>query len=154
MDRIDTLQGGWDKNEVALMSRAFTDMSALFEMHDNVKRMLPDFESYQDPVAYFNAKDLAEEGGGLDRQTEKVLNDLDALVNTLDAKRKSLPQDMLRSFDSLRFLVLYLGSALVLIGSIVAILLVRGIVTAGPPAAVHPFGAGPWRVPTFTDHTP
>jgi hypothetical protein len=38
MDRIDTLQGGWDKNEVALMSRAFTDMSALFEMHDNVKR--------------------------------------------------------------------------------------------------------------------
>jgi hypothetical protein len=25
--------------------------------------MLPDFESYQDPVAYFNAKDLAEEGG-------------------------------------------------------------------------------------------
>lgn len=128
MDRIDTLQGGWDKNEVALMSRAFTDMSALFEMHDNVKRMLPDFESYQDPVAYFNAKDLAEEGGGLDRQTEKVLNDLDALVNTLDAKRKSLRQDMLRSFDSLRFLVLYLGSALVLIGSIVAILLVRGIV--------------------------
>jgi hypothetical protein len=122
MDRIDTLQGGWDKNEVALMSRAFADMSALFEMHDNVKRMLPDFESYQDPVAYFNAKDLAEEGGGLDRQTEKVLNDLDALVNTLDAKRKSLRQDMIRSFDSLRFLVLYFGSALVLIGSIVAIL--------------------------------
>ena len=127
MDRIDTLQGGWDKNEVALMSRAFADMNTLFEMHDNVKRLLPDFESYQDPVAYFNAKDLAEEGGALDRQTEKVLNDLDALANALDGKRKSLRLDMIRSFDSLRFLVLYLGSALVIIGSIVAILLVRGI---------------------------
>ncbi|MGV9011101.1 MAG: SpoIIE family protein phosphatase [Flavobacteriales bacterium] len=127
MDRIDTLQGGWDKNEVALMSRAFADMNTLFEMHDNVKRLLPDFESYQDPVAYFNAKDLAEEGGALDRQTEKVLNDLDALANALDGKRKTLRLDMIRSFDSLRFLVLYLGSALVIIGSIVAILLVRGI---------------------------
>ncbi|MFZ1659848.1 MAG: SpoIIE family protein phosphatase, partial [Flavobacteriales bacterium] len=128
MDRIDTLQGGWDKNEVALMSRAFADMSTLFEMHDNVKRLLPDFESYQDPVAYFNAKDLAEEGGALDRQTEKVLNDLDALANALDAKRKTLRMEMIRSFDSLRFLVLYLGSALVLIGSIIAILMVRSIV--------------------------
>ena len=35
---------------------------------------------------------------------------------------------MLRSFNSLKFFVLYLGTALVVIGSIVAILLVRGIV--------------------------
>lgn len=127
MDRIDTLQAGWDKKEVAMMNRSFGDMSTLFEMHDNVKRLLPSFESYQDPVAYFNAKDLAEEGGGLDKQTEKVLADLDDLLKSLESKRQSLRLEMLRSFDSLRFIVLYVGTTLVLVGCILAFLLIRGI---------------------------
>ena len=128
MDRIDTLQAGWDKNEVALMNRSFGDMHTLFEMHENVKRLLPTFESYQDPVAYFNAKDIAEEGGGLDTETAKVLKDLDELLTALNNKRQDLRQGMIRSLDSLRFIVLYLGSALVVVGFILAFLLVRGIV--------------------------
>ncbi len=128
IDRIDTLQAFWDKDEVASMSRAFQDMSVLFAMHDSVKRMLPTFESYKDPVAYFNARDLAEEGGALDLQTDKVLADLDGLLDKQSHKREALREGMLRSFNSLKFFVLYLGSALVVIGSIVAVLLVRGIV--------------------------
>ncbi len=128
IDRIDTLQSAWDKDEVASMSRAFQDMSVLFAMHDSVKRMLPTFESYKDPVAYFNARDLAEEGGVLDAQTDKVLDDLDVLLNEQGRKREALRDGMIRSFNSLKFFVLYLGSALVVIGSIMAFLLVRGIV--------------------------
>src|SRR5690606_28481050 len=50
MDRIDTLQAFWDKEDVASMGRVFQDMSNLFALHDSVKRMLPTFESYKDPV--------------------------------------------------------------------------------------------------------
>lgn len=128
IDRIDTLQAWWDKDEVASMSRAFQDMSVLFALHDSVKRMLPSFESYKDPVAYFNARTLAEEGGVLDEQTNKVLGHLDALLEQQGSKREALREGMLRSFNSLQFFVLYLGSALVVVGSVVAILLVRGIV--------------------------
>lgn len=128
IDRIDTLQSAWDKDEVASMSRAFQDMSVLFAMHDSVKRMLPTFESYKDPVAYFNARDLAEEGGALDTQTDKVLDDLDVLLEEQGRKREALRDGMIRSLNSLKFFVLYLGSALVIIGSIMAFLLVRGIV--------------------------
>lgn len=128
MDRIDTLQASWDKDEVASMSRAFDDMHALFALHDSVKRMLPSFESYKDPVAYFKARDLAEEGGVLDARTDKVLNDLDGLLDAQNRKMQALRANMIRTLDSLRFFVLYLGSALVLIGAIMAILLVRGIV--------------------------
>jgi serine phosphatase RsbU (regulator of sigma subunit) len=110
------------------MSRAFHDMSVLFAMHDSVKHMLPSFESYKDPVAYFNARDLAEEGGALDQQTEKVLADLDVLLEEQGRKREALRDGMIRSFNSLKFFVFYLGMALVVIGTIVAILLVRGIV--------------------------
>ena len=128
IDRIDTLQSSWGKEDVASMSRAFQDMSVLFAMHDSVKRMLPTFESYKDPVAYFNARDLAEEGGALDVQTDKVLEDLDVLLEDQGDKREALRDGMIRSLNSLKFFVLYLGSALVVIGSIMAFLLVRGIV--------------------------
>ncbi|MEO5584808.1 MAG: SpoIIE family protein phosphatase [Flavobacteriales bacterium] len=128
IDRIDTLQSSWGKEDVASMSRAFQDMSILFAMHDSVKRMLPTFESYKDPVAYFNARDLAEEGGALDVQTDKVLEDLDVLLEEQGRKREALRDGMIRSLNSLKFFVLYLGSALVVIGSIMAFLLVRGIV--------------------------
>ncbi len=128
IDRIDTLQSSWGKEDVASMSRAFQDMSVLFAMHDSVKRMLPTFESYKDPVAYFNARDLAEEGGALDVQTDKVLEDLDVLLEEQGRKREALRDGMIRSLNSLKFFVLYLGSALVVIGSIMAFLLVRGIV--------------------------
>ena len=128
IDRIDTLQSAWGKDEVASMSRTFQDMSVLFAMHDSVKRMLPTFESYKDPVAYFNARDLAEEGGSLDMQTDKVLDDLDVILEEQGRKREALREGMIRSLNSLKFFVLYLGSALVVIGSIMAFLLVRGIV--------------------------
>lgn len=128
IDRIDTLQANWDKDEVAAMARAFQDMSVLFALQDSVKHLLPTFESYADPVAYFNARDIAEEGSLLDEQTDKVLDDLDALLNVQAHKRDALRDNMIHSLDSLRFFVLYLGSALVLIGSLFAFFLVRGIV--------------------------
>ncbi|HRN35923.1 MAG TPA: SpoIIE family protein phosphatase [Flavobacteriales bacterium] len=128
LDRIDTLQEAWDKDEVALMSRTFHDMSGLFALHDSVKHMLPTFESYKDPVAYFNASDRAEEGGALDVQTDKVLADLDALLDGQGRKREALRDGMIRSLNSLRFFVLYLGSALVIIGTVIGILMGKGIV--------------------------
>src|SRR5690606_5327490 len=100
----------------------------LFALHDSVKRMLPTFESYKDPVAYFNARDMAEEGGIIDAQTNKVLNDLDGLLEAQSRKRQALRGGMVRTLDSVKFFVLYLGSALVVVGAILAFLLVRGIV--------------------------
>ena len=128
LDRIDTLQAFWDKDDVASMGRAFMDMKVLFALQDSVKRMLPIFESYKDPVAYFNARDLAEEGGVLDVQTDKVLDDLDVILDAQSRKRKALSAGMIRTLDSLKFFVLYLGSALVLIGAVMAFFLIRGIV--------------------------
>ncbi len=127
MDQIDTLEAGWDKADVGMMNKTFTDMSVLFALHDSVKALLPSFESYKDPVAFFNAKDLAEEGGPLDVQSNKVLQDLSDLLIVQEAKRQTLRSGIIHGFDSLKFFVLYLGSALVLVGALLAFLIVRGI---------------------------
>jgi hypothetical protein len=49
-------------------------------MHGNIKEMLPNMESYSDPLIFLERNDLAEEGGPLDEQTDKVLGDLDVLL--------------------------------------------------------------------------
>lgn len=128
LDRIDTLSGHWDRHEVARLTEIYAELDRLFAMHGRVKQILPSMESYQDPMIWLERNELAEEGGVLDEQTELVLSELDGLLELQERKRMELGGGMLRSFDSLKFFVLYLGLALVAIGAVVALLIVRGIV--------------------------
>ena len=98
--------------------------------------------------------DLAEEGGPLDEQTKKVLDDLDVLLAMQEAKRRQLSGGMMRSFDSLKFFVLYLGMALVAVG------IIRGLPhrarhrqtrARAPRHAAH---IGPRCVPSCPDRQP
>lgn len=128
MDRIDTLSAGWEKEEVALLNKCFGEMDKLFLMHDRIKEILPSLQSYKDPMVWMERSEMAEEGGPLDQQNRILLTDVDQLLRMQEAKRQSLSGGMIRSFDSLKFFVLYLGSGLVVVGIIVAFLIVRGIV--------------------------
>jgi len=129
LDRLDTLMADWDAQEVARMNRIAGEMRTLYDLHDRIKVLLPDLESYSDPFIHMERNDLAEEGGPLDQQMDRVLAELDALLGMQEQKRKDLGGSMIRSFDSLKFFVLYLGIALVVVGLVVAFLIIRGIVT-------------------------
>ncbi len=129
LDRIDTLMGSWDHEEVALMNGIGAEMDAMFSMHERIKQMLPSLESYSDPFIHMERNDMAEEGGPLDQQHQRVLDELDRLLRLQESKRQELGGGMIRSFDSLKFFVLYMGIALVVIGVLVALFIVKGIVT-------------------------
>lgn len=129
LDRIDTLMGEWEHQEVALMGQITVEMRDLFDLHDTIKVLLPSLESYSDPFIHMQRNDIAEEGGPLDKQTQVVLADLDRLLEMQETKRVELGGGMIRSFDSLKFFVLYMGIGLVLIGALAAFLIIRGIVT-------------------------
>lgn len=129
LDRVDTLMANWRHEEVALMGQITVEMRALFDIHDRIKVLLPSLESYSDPIIHMERNDLAEEGGALDQSMKRVLDDLDRLIEMQESKRKMLGGSMIRSFDSLKFFVLYMGIALVVIGAIAAFFIVRGIVT-------------------------
>jgi len=129
LDRIDTLMADWQHEEVALMGQITVEMRELFDLHDRIKVLLPSLESYSDPIIHMERNDIAEEGGPLDQSTQKVLNDLDRLLGMQEGKRVALGGGMIRSFDSLKFFVLYMGIGLVLIGTVAAFFIVRGIVS-------------------------
>lgn len=128
LDRIDTLMGRWKPDEVAIMSGVSIRLEELFRLHDQVKEMLPNLESYRDPFVHMQRTELAEEGGPIDVQTGKVLGELDRLLELQETKRVQLGGGMIKSFDSLKFFVLYMGLGLVVIGIIVAFLIIRDIV--------------------------
>jgi serine phosphatase RsbU (regulator of sigma subunit) len=128
LDRIDTLMGEWEHEEVALMGQITVEMRSLFDLHDRIKSLLPNLESYSDPFIHMERNDIAEEGGPLDQHTQKVLAELDRLLEMQESKRVALGGGMIRSFDSLKFIVLYMGIALVIIGTIAAFFIVRDIV--------------------------
>lgn len=128
IDRIDTLSADWTKEEVALLTKCYEEMDRLFVMHDRIKAILPSIESYKDVEVWMERSELAEERGPLDEQTQVLLVDVDKLLSLQEAKRQSLSGGMIRSFDSLKFFVLYLGTGLVVVGIVVAFLIVRGIV--------------------------
>jgi len=128
LDRIDTLSAGWDREEVALLNRCFDEMEQLFALERRVREILPELGSYKDPLVWIERNELAEEGGPLDQRTNQLLADVDKLLALQEAKRQDLSGGMIRSFDSLKFFVLYLGSGLVIVGVVVAILIVRSIV--------------------------
>ncbi|MDX9751648.1 MAG: HAMP domain-containing protein, partial [Flavobacteriales bacterium] len=129
MDRVDTLMAYWEPEEVALMGRVIGEMDGMLAQHEQIRRMLPSLESYSDPILHMQRSEMAEEGGMLDEQNEAVLAGLDHLLDMLEDKRRQLSGGMIRSFNSLRFFVLYLGLALVVVGTVVAFVIVRGIVS-------------------------
>lgn len=128
LDQIDTLMGSWGPDEVAIMSNVSARLEEMFALHDRVKAMLPSLESYNDPFLHMERTSLAEEGGPLDQQHALVVAELDRLLAMQERKRLELGGGMLRSFDSLKFFVLYLGLGLVVIGAVVALLIIRDIV--------------------------
>ena len=128
LDQIDTLMSRWTPEEVAIMTQVHKELNELMKLHDQVKEMLPSLESYNDPFVHMDRTSLAEEDGPIDQQTNKVLAELDRLLQLHEDKRRELGGSMIRSFDSLKFFVLYMGLALVVVGIGVAILIIRGIV--------------------------
>ncbi|QQR88070.1 MAG: SpoIIE family protein phosphatase [Flavobacteriales bacterium] len=128
LDRIDTLTANWSADEVAMFNSTTVEMEKLFAMHDRIKEMLPAMESYTDPLIFLERNDLAEEGGPLDQQSQIVQDRLDELLDRQESQRLELSNGMIKSFDDLKFFVLYLGLGLVLVGTLVAFFIVRGIV--------------------------
>jgi serine phosphatase RsbU (regulator of sigma subunit) len=129
LDQIDTLMADWEQEEVALMGQITVEMRELFDLHERIKVLLPSLESYSDPFIHMERNDIAEEGGPLDQSMQKVLADLDRLLEMQEGKRMALGSGMIRSFDSLKFFVLYMGIGLVVVGAVAAFFIVRGIVT-------------------------
>lgn len=126
--RVKGLAIQWDKEDQKKIKLVITKLSELFELHQEVIVLLPDFGSYEDPMNVFPAKFYLEDGGDIYVKTAEILFELDDLIRSQKFNTGNATENMQASFGDLKWLTRWLGIALVIFGVLVAFYTTRTIV--------------------------
>ncbi|MEQ9353156.1 MAG: SpoIIE family protein phosphatase [Vicingaceae bacterium] len=121
----------WNPDQQDSLMELFKSIDALFEQQSmDVIDPLQSFDDYQDnPFAVLNAQTSIEEGGDIDVKTKGVLDEINELIKKQKEVTLNANEEMFSSFEILKFLVQYLGIALIIIGIIIAVYTTRTIVS-------------------------
>ena len=126
--RVKTLAIKWDKEDQKKIKIVITKLSELFELHQEVIMLLPDFDSYEDPMNVFPAKFYLGDDGDIYVKTSEILFELNDLINKQKHNTVQVTGSMQTSFSDLKWLTRWLGIALVIFGVLVAFYTTRTIV--------------------------
>lgn len=125
---IDSLSFHWSENERRQKEKIYSELDKLFELYEQVQRTLVDMKSYDMPFARFAMGELVEEGGSIDQQSQKVITELNLLIQD---QRVNITKDsvsMIDSFNKLETYLIILGFGLFIAGLIIAYFTVKSIV--------------------------
>ena len=126
--RIKELSPNWDKRDQEKITKVFANMEQLFELHEEVKMLLPDWDSYEDAESKFLANFMVGDDGDIYTKTNEILYQLNDLIDNQKFESTSVTESMQSSFSFLKQLFKILGIALVIGGVLIAIFTTRTIV--------------------------
>lgn len=126
--RIKELAIHWPEKDQKKIKSVFKNLNELFELQEEVKFLLPDWDSYEDPQAKFLANFMVGDGGDIYMKTNEILFQLNDLIANQKFQSDEVTQTMLSSFSFLKQLFRILGFALVAGGILIAIFTTRTIV--------------------------
>lgn len=124
---IITLSKTWHQEEKNAVDKIFGQVESLFQSHDEVMKALNSFESYEDPISTFTARNNVEEGD-VDSKTKAILEELFQLITLQQEHAKRVSGEMLGSFNLLQTVVRSLGLTLIIGGIMIAFFTVKTIV--------------------------
>jgi serine phosphatase RsbU (regulator of sigma subunit)/HAMP domain-containing protein len=128
LNRIDTVSVKWSAEHRALKLRLFHQVNLLLNAYQEVRDLLPTFNSYTDPIGQMSAESYFIEGGtipdalNLSRKELSVLTGDQRMAMSLEIER------MNDSFRRLSMLLFYFGLGVIVIGVISAILTSQSII--------------------------
>jgi serine phosphatase RsbU (regulator of sigma subunit)/HAMP domain-containing protein len=135
-DSLNTLSSEWtarEKEDIELsrkelLQKIFDEIEGLFRVHETIRNSLSSFDSYQVPSKRLMVLPKVESGGEVHRQTKNIVQHLDDLIQRQKNMTRDVRGEMIASFDTLQFLVRYVGIGLSIAGLLIAIFTVRSIV--------------------------
>jgi serine phosphatase RsbU (regulator of sigma subunit)/HAMP domain-containing protein len=125
---IKKLAVNWTEDDQEKIDQVFVSLHELFDLHNEVKLLLPDWASYEDSQNKFLANFLIGDDGDIYLKTSEILFQLDDLISNQKFQTGEVTEDMQESFSSLQWLSKWLGIALVIFGVLVAFYTTRTIV--------------------------
>lgn len=127
-ERLDSLSSNWNPKNRKLYLDICYSIDTLFSMHKNMMSQLNTFESYDDPMVFFDARMQVEEQGEVTQRTNDIMEKLSVLVESQEEIARKANREMLSSFDWFARFVLILGIIVSGSGIIIAFFTIRAIV--------------------------
>ena len=125
-ERLDSLKKSWqDTTQVARLDSIYSVFEAVLRSEKEVMGKMITFENYEDPEIKFEASgaidsDVLPKSAWVIRKTDELLADKIKEAQQADAS-------LLSSFNTLRFIIISLGLAVILVGVVAALLITRSI---------------------------
>ena len=82
---LKNMEFAWDENATIQLDSLQNDLDYLFIAYNEIMRLLPDFSSYDNPIAMMDAEYYALEGSSLPLFTQRIRDRLDKLTKSQNA---------------------------------------------------------------------
>lgn len=113
---LKNMEDAWDNNATVHLDSLQNDIDYLFIAYNEIMRLLPDFSSYDNPIAMMDAEYYALEGSSLPLFTKRIRARLDKLTDAQNSsllastsRMEQLGDDLSKYAGSVALLVLILG---------------------------------------------
>ncbi|MDG1674237.1 MAG: HAMP domain-containing protein, partial [Flavobacteriales bacterium] len=126
---LTALDQAWSPRAQAHLDTLRKETDALSLLYGEIMRLLPDFRSYDNPIAFMEAEAYAMEGAELERYTRRVKSRIAALT---DLQNAALRERTARMDELGAQLTMYAGRVawvVVILGIALGIIVTRSIVT-------------------------
>jgi serine phosphatase RsbU (regulator of sigma subunit)/HAMP domain-containing protein len=135
-DTLLSLKDHWEnETEREILAKVNDNIDTLFNFYKEIMTLLPDLASYDDPIAFWSARDLVVPNSSIDIKSEQIDNLLQDLIYRQSKSRRLAIREQNESslattdsFNNLLKLVIILGLALIIGASLIATFTTRSIV--------------------------
>lgn len=118
----------WSDADKKLHESLALNVRALLSDYKEIRKLLPTFESYQDPFVTMEAEQLMLEGGRIPTAYAQVRKSIDELITHQQQYMNSDIALMNHSFDQLRMLLINISISVIIAGILIAFFTSRSIV--------------------------
>lgn len=128
-DKLMELSGMWEEKNRQLFQKICTSIEdTLFQKHKFIMTRLNSFDSYSDAMVIFDINPMVEENGEVILITDRILNDMETLLQSFQEKTAHSNATMSQSFDDFQRYIILLGIILFLGAIVIALFTIRSII--------------------------
>jgi serine phosphatase RsbU (regulator of sigma subunit)/HAMP domain-containing protein len=124
---LKNMENAWGNNAIIQLDSLQSDIDYLFIAYNEIMRLLPDFSSYDNPIAMMDAEYYALEGSSLPLFTQRIRNRLDKLTEAQNSSLLASTSHMEQLGDDLSTYAGSVALLVLIIGIIVGLAVTRSI---------------------------
>lgn len=147
---IDKLAYTWEDEDKDLLRKIYRETDFLFDDYGEIMTSLNSFSSYNDPLQYFTASEMVEDGGEVDYLIKNIKIDLTNLENRYYRKYEKIETELIGEFEKIKWIIVAIGILMLIGGFLIAYFTTRSIVQPVHSLRKVLLGLGKGRFPKDT----